>query len=226
MSETNTGPTQEDVDRHVWFHTITFPNGVKSKGLKGGGEEGQRQEADAAFRYPVAGKTVLDIGAWNGYFSLEATQRGAAHVTALDFNSWVHEPLKGFDGFDLVRRYLAPNVTTIWRDVMDIRQNPIGQFEYVLFLGVLYHLRHPLYVLETLYGVTKELLVVETAIDTQETERPVMAFSPGATDGDPSNWWYPNIQCAVDMLKTVGFSRVEWEYHPTTKLRAFFYAFK
>lgn len=220
------GPTQEEVDQHYWFHTISFPNGVRSKGTKGGGEECQSAEAEAAFKYSVRGKTVLDIGAWNGYFTAQAVARGAQKVVALDYNSWVHEPLKGFNGFELTRKYLAPNVEAIWRDVMDLRQNPIGQFDCVLFLGVLYHLKHPLYALETLFGITKEILVVETHIDLVDIDRPAMAFYPGELNGDPSNWWGPNPQCVIDMLKTVGFSRVEFTYHPLFKTRGFFYAFK
>src|SRR5439155_25004642 len=106
-------------------------------------------EAELAFRYPVAGKTVLDVGAWNGYFSVEAVRRGARRVVALDKLSWENPLIDGRKAFELVRRYLAPELEAVTRDVMDLRTNPIGQFDVVLFLGVLYHLRHPLYVLET-----------------------------------------------------------------------------
>jgi tRNA (mo5U34)-methyltransferase len=95
----------------------------------------------------------------------------------------------------------------------------------VLFLGVLYHLRHPLYVLETLFDLTIEHLVVETYIDALDYPRPAMAFYPGAeAGGDPTNWWGPNVRCVEDMLRVVGFTRVEAAMHGNE--RAFFYAFR
>src|SRR5271165_2618658 len=176
------GPTQAEVDSISWWHPFTFPNGVKTRGTKGGGssekaEEIVHAEAQAAFRYPVEGKTVLDVGAWNGYFSVEAVRRGAKRVVALDKWTWEH-PNHGFDGFELVRRHIAPNIEAVKRDVMDLRSDPIGKFDCVLFLGVLYHLKHPLYVLETLFDLTLEHLVVETHIDLIDYGRPAMVFYP------------------------------------------------
>jgi tRNA (mo5U34)-methyltransferase len=224
------GPTQKEVDSMIWFHPFTFPNGVKAKGIKGGGspeycEWAVHLEAQAAFKYPVRGKTVLDIGAWNGYFSVEAVRRGAKRVVALD--TWADDYFSGIKGFELVRQYLAPNIEAVVRDVMELREKPVGSFDCVLFIGVLYHLKHPLYVLETLFDLTLEYLVVETHIDLVDYDRPAMVFYPGAEQGnDPSNWWGPNVQCVVDMLKTVGFSRIEHALNPVTDTRAFFYAFK
>ncbi len=226
------GPTQAEVDAIWWWHPFTFPNGVKTQGKKGGksperAEQIVRVEAEAAFKYPVQGKTVLDIGAWNGYFSVEAVQRGAKRVVALDKYSWEHPVFQGFEGFELARRYLAPKIEAVTRDVMDLRTDPVGNFDYVLFLGVLYHLKHPLYVLETLFDLTRELLVVETHLALNDDERPGMVFYPDTeAHPDPTTWWQPNVQCVIDMLTTVGFSRVEHAQHPNTDRRAFFYAFK
>jgi tRNA (mo5U34)-methyltransferase len=220
------GPTQEEVDRIYWWHPFTFPNGAKARGAKG--EEICRMEAQCAFKYPVHGKTVLDVGAWNGYFSVEAVRRGAKRVMALDKPSWEDPHFQGLQGFELVKQYLAPNIEAVTRDVMDLRHNPVGNFDVVLFLGVLYHLKHPLYVLETLFHLTLEYLVVETHLDLVDYSRPAMVFYPGKEQGeDPTNWWGPNPQCVIDMLKTVGFSRVEFTFTPfTLDTRGFFYAFK
>jgi tRNA (mo5U34)-methyltransferase len=86
MSGAMEGPTQTEVDSIPWWHSFTFPNGVKAKGRKGGdnSEEVLRGEARAALNYPVQGKTVLDVGAWNGYFSVEAVRHGSKRVVALD----------------------------------------------------------------------------------------------------------------------------------------------
>lgn len=221
------GPTQEEVDSITWWHPFTFPNGVKTRG--GGSaescEEALRAEAQAVFKYPIQEKTVLDVGAFNGYFSVEAVRRGARRVVALDKAAW--ENSQGLKAIDLVRRYLAPNIETVTRDVMDLRVSPVGNFDCVLFLGVLYHLKHPLYVLETLFDLTLEYLVLETHLDLIDYGRPAMVFYPGDEQGgDVSNWWGPNAQCVIDMLRTVGFSRIEYAKHPFVGSRAFFYAFK
>jgi tRNA (mo5U34)-methyltransferase len=219
------GPTQAEVDSiPYWLHTIEFPNGVRSRGAKS--LEQQSTEIELAFRYPVAGKTVLDIGAWNGLFSVEAARRGASRVVALDHYTWVHPTLQGYKAFDIVRRHLAPAIEDVTRDVMDLKAQPVGEFDVVLFLGVLYHLRHPLYVLELLHAIVKEHLVIETHLDLLECDRPGMIFYPKSELlGDHTNWWGPNVQCVVEMLKVVGFSRIEIEYKPDYP-RAFFYAFR
>ena len=230
--EAGEGPTQAEVDSLFWWHPFTFPNGVKARGRKGGGDGEQCEvivhaEEQVVFKYPVQGKTVLDIGAWNGYFSVEAVRRGATRVVALDKPTWEHPDYQGFKTFELVRRYLAPQIEAVSRDVMDLRFEPVGEFDCVLFLGILYHLKHPLYVLETLFDLTLEHLVVETAIDLIDYPRPGMVYYPRTElAGDPSNWWGPNVQCVVEMLQTVGFSRVEHVAHPLYHGRAFFHAFK
>jgi tRNA (mo5U34)-methyltransferase len=232
MEDAMEGPTQAEADSLFWWHPFTFPNGVKAQGRKGGRDNEWCEalvhtEERIVFKYPVRGKTVLDVGAWNGYFSVEAVRRGAKRVVALDKLTWEHPSIQGFKTFDMVRRYLAPQIEAVTRDVMDLRYEPIGQFDCVLFLGVLYHLKHPLYVLETLFDLTLEHLVVETGIDLIDYPRPGMVFYPRTElGGDPSNWWGPNVQCVIEMLQTVGFSRVEHMAHPLSRSRAFFHAFK
>jgi tRNA (mo5U34)-methyltransferase len=218
------GPTQAEVDSiPIWLHTIEFPNGVRSPGLKS--LQQQATEIELTFRYPIAGKTVLDIGAWSGLFSVEAVRRGAARVVALDHYTWVSPFFQGYKAFDMVRRYLAPNIEDVTRDVMDLKTQPVGEFDVVLFLGVLYHLKHPLYVLELLNPIVKELLVLETHLEVLESDRPGMIFYPNSELlGDSTNWWGPNENCVVEMLKTAGFSQVEVE--KTGPTRAFFYAFR
>jgi tRNA (mo5U34)-methyltransferase len=92
---------------------------------------------------------------------------------------------------------------------MDLTPERVGVFDVVLFLGVLYHLRHPLLALERLAAVTRELLVVETVVDLIGLRRPAMAFYPGKEmNRDPTNWWGPNVPAVHAMLEAVGFRRV------------------
>jgi len=86
----------------------------------------------------------------------------------------------------------------------------VGTFDLVLFLGVLYHLRDPLLALTRVASVTKRHLIMETHVDMLGARRPVAAFYPNdELKGDGSNWWGPNLQAAAEMLKVVGFSRIE-----------------
>jgi Protein of unknown function (DUF1698) len=93
---------------------------------------------------------------------------------------------------------------------MDLSPDEIGTFDVVLFLGVLYHLRHPLLALERVAAVVGELLVVETHVDLTFLRRAAAAFYPDdELEGDETNWWGPNASAVVAMLRTVGFTSVE-----------------
>jgi len=157
--------------------------------------------------------TVLDIGAWNGFFSFEAERRGAKRVLATDSFIWSGAmPGLGKEGFSLARRALGSNVEDLYIDVMDLSPEKIGTFDVVLFLGVLYHMRHPLLALERAASVTAEggMLILETHVDMLHEKRPAMAFYPGGELGnDPTNWFGPNPAAVEGMLKAVGFEKVQ-----------------
>jgi tRNA (mo5U34)-methyltransferase len=222
MERVADGPSQAEVDQFGWWHAFTFPNGVKARGVKD--EALLDVEAQQAFKFFAPGKSVLDVGANNGYFSIEAARRGARRVVALEKWGWDGP---GFQQFDLARRYLAPAIETVYCDLMDLRSLSLGTFDLVLFLGVLYHLKHPLYALEMLADAAREQLVVETHIDANDQPRPAMVFYPGSDlNNDATNWWGPNPQCVTAMLRTVGFSQVAYSVHPLAPDRGFFHAFK
>ena len=92
---------------------------------------------------------------------------------------------------------------------MDLSPERVGQFDVVFFLGVLYHLRHPLLALERIASVTRKLLILETVVDMVGIGRPAMAFYPGRElNNDPTNWWAPNLPALHGMLRDVGFADV------------------
>jgi len=185
-------------------------------------------ESEIVFKYSISGKSVLDVGAWNGYFTVASVQHGASRVLAIDSPTWnVPGPRCGYEGFKLAKRYLAPNAEELNIDVMDISVERIGQFDVVLFLGVLYHLKHPLLILEHLAQIARERMVVETHLDALGTCRPTAIFYPGAECfNDDSNWWGPNVPCVLALLRIAGFSRVEHIPYPGRTDRAFFHAWK
>lgn len=175
----------------------------------------------------LSGKRVLDIGCNGGFYSFEMHRRGAARVLGVD-----HDP-----------RYLAQarfaraqlglserEVEFRQVEVYDIDQLAPETFDLVLFMGVLYHLKHPLYALEKVAGLVQEggLLLFQTlergSSDLAEwepdypiTEKgiffddrfPRLYFIEGQYAGDPTNWWIPNPAASLALLRTVGMRLVE-----------------
>ena len=110
-------------------------------------------------------------------------------------------------------------------DVADISVESIGSYDVVLFLGVLYHLKNPMSVLERLCAVTNEMMIIESHYEDICRRTPVARFYPGAElNNDPTNWWGPNKKCLEDMLSVAGFRRVECVYRFGNRI--VFHAFK
>ena len=200
-----------------WFHSIELEPGFVTPGY-----DVTRDRLDP-LRIPadLRGKTVLDIGAWDGFFSFECERRGAERVLATDSFAWSGTNWSTKDGFELARETLGSSVEDSEIDVLDLDPAQIGQFDVVLCLGVLYHMRHPLLMLEKVAGVTGELLILETEVDMTWTRRPAAAFYPShELHLDPTNWWGPNPEAVTGMLRAVGFERVEIVTPDSTAYRA------
>jgi tRNA (mo5U34)-methyltransferase len=206
----NSGELQARADAIRWWHSIDLGHGIVTKGV-----DQAQAERLSRLQLPadLTGRSVLDIGAWDGFFSFEAERRGAARVLAADYYSWHGQGWgtgQGKAGFQLAREALGSRVEDVDLDVMDLSPDRIGTFDVVLFLGVLYHLPHPLLALERVASVTGSLLVVETVVDMVGIARPAAAFYPGRElNGDPTNWWGPNDAAVHGMLRSVGFTKVE-----------------
>jgi len=188
-----------------WYHSIDLGGGLVTKGV----DDSPVRLARLDLPPSLAGLTVLDIGAWDGFFSFEAERRGASRVVAADYFSWHGGGWGSKAGFELARAALGSRVEDVDIDVMDLTPERVGQFDVVFFLGVLYHLRHPLLALERIASVTRTLLVLETVVDMVGIGRPAMAFYPGRElNNDPTNWWAPNLPALHGMLRSVGFDEV------------------
>ena len=195
---------KDEVSRIQWFHSIDLGNGVVTPGV----DRSPRRLKGIGMPSSLAGKSVLDIGTFDGFYAFEAERRGA-RVVATDTAVW-HNPHIGRRGFDLARRVLGSSVEDREVDVLDLSPESVGTFDLVLFLGVLYHLPNPLLALERVASVTKRQLIMETHVDLLGTRRAAAAFYPGdELQDDVSNWWGPNLAGAKGMLEAVGFSRVD-----------------
>lgn len=193
-----------------WYHTMNL-GGIVTNGVDDTPQRLARLELPAS----LDGRSVLDIGAWDGFFSFECERRGASRVVAADYYSWHGSGWGTKAGFQLAREALGSRVEDIDIDVMDLSPERVGTYDVVLFLGVLYHLRHPLLALERVASVTRDLLIVETVVDMVGLRRPAMAFYPDRElNNDPTNWWAPNITAMEGMLRDVGFRNVRTVREP------------
>jgi tRNA (mo5U34)-methyltransferase len=195
----------DEIGKVNWWHQIDLGNGITTPGR----DDSSTKLDWIKLPQSLKGLTVLDIGAWDGFFSFECERRGARRVLALDKVVW-----NGFgtgkSGFELARRALGSKVEDVEMDVLDISPERIGVFDLVLFLGVLYHMPHPLLALERVASVAGKHLILETLVDMNEVERPVLAFYPqDECAGDFSNWFGPNRAAVEAMLRVVGFRKVE-----------------
>ena len=202
------------VDAISWVHRIDLGHGVVTPGMW------NTPEVLARLRLPedLSGQTVLDIACWDGFYSFAAERRGAQRVLATDSFIWQagHR-----DGFSLAHQALASKVEAAEIDVLELSPERVGTFDIVLFLGVLYHMKHPMLALERAASVTKRLLIVETVIDLLYLPGKALAFYPGSELGhDDTNWFGPTPAAVEAMLRAVGFRRVERVWPSPARLRA------
>lgn len=208
-----------------WHHSIRlFPDLL----MTGGKSEPVLEAERAAILGPLdlAGREVLDIGSWNGYFAFEAKRAGAARVIASDSLCWSLPMFRGRETFDLARECLGLDVETKTIDPTEL-PGDLAPVDVVLFLGVFYHMHDPISVLKSTAALAREALVIETHQDLLDLPRPGMAFYPRATlNGDDSNWWGPNPECMLELLESIGWMQVYYQPHPVVESRGIYHAFR
>lgn len=217
----------------LWRHKIALPDGSVTPGS----QDTPGQLKRLGLPENLAGKSVLDIGCSDGFFSFECEKRGAARVVAIDnFSSiYIDRP----SGFRVAHELLDSKVEFVEADFLAIDLTCLGTFDIILFLGVMYHLRHPLYALEKLAAVCREQIIVETEIVPDrgglkwKLLRPwlgkvlpeaYMIFIDGdQINHDPTNWWVQSPRCIEGMLRSCGFCNVRTV--DSTSSRGIFYGF-
>jgi tRNA (mo5U34)-methyltransferase len=206
-----------------WFHNLHLPDGRQTAPDHPLGDfpAFKWRELAGALPRDLTGKRALDIGCNAAFYSVELAHRGA-DVLGIDHDErylrqaeWVRSRFGLEDRIEL--RQL---------DVYDVARLE-EQFDLVLFMGVLYHLRYPLLALDLVAEKTRDLLVLQTLtapgeealdppadlpIDQRERLRergwPAMAFVENALAGDPTNWWAPTAACGEAMARSAGLDVV------------------
>jgi len=188
-----------------WYHSIELPGGKITPGL-----QTLEQLPLRLRKFPIPedlrGKRVLDVGAWDGWFSFEMERRGASVVAVDAVRS---------DNFLRARELLGSKVEYHVVDVYDLSSSDLGVFDIVLFLGVLYHLKHPMLALERVCAMSTDLVCVESLVinDGYNTDAiPSMEFyETTELGGQFDNWVGPNLACLLSFCRTAGFARVRFE---------------
>jgi tRNA (mo5U34)-methyltransferase len=169
----------------------------------------------------LKGKTVLDIGCNAGFYAMEMKRRGADRVLGLDSR----------DEY-LAQARFAAEVNELDVEFRNLSVYDVGRlgetFDLVIFMGVLYHLRHPLLALDLIHEhVAGDMMLFQSMqrgsnrtrqfhrdYDFWTTEQfdceeyPKLHFVEHRYADDPTNWWIPNRSCAEAMLRSAGFAIV------------------
>jgi tRNA (mo5U34)-methyltransferase len=225
-----------EIERRVaelgpWFHDLDL-HGVRTAPdhFLWGYPENKFKRFRHVIPEDLTGKTVLDIGCNAGFYSLEMKRRGAARVVGIDHDERYLEQAR-YAASILGQR----DVEFRWLEVWDVAA--LGErFDLVIFMGVLYHLRHPLLALDLIHEhVAGDLLLFQSLQAGQEgmfrpepdyeffaglsefdrPEWPRLHFVEQRYANDPTNWWVPNEAASAGMLRAAGFEIVE---HPETEV--------
>jgi len=164
----------------------------------------------------LKGASVLDIGCNAGFYSIELKRRGAGRVLGID----VDDRYLGQACF--AAKTLELDIEFQKCSVYDV-DSIAGQFDYVVFMGVLYHLRYPLLALDKIVKKLAGQLIFQTMVRGSQSERtwendysfwtteifndpdfPAAYFIEKRYSGDPTNWWIPNRGAVEGMLRSSG----------------------
>lgn len=225
---------QEIAARGPWFHNITLPGGEQTAPNHPLGDFPAFKWREIREELPrdLSGKTALDIGCNAGFYSLELARRGAMVVGIdhdehyLDQARWVARQWRMEERID----YRRLEIWELAREHPDLPK----RFDVVLFMGVLYHLRHPLLGLEIAASRTGGIMVFQTLttaddeiaevpgdLPLEQRERlswpgwPRMSFVEHELASDQTNWWVPNAACCEAMLRSAGLRVVSRPAHET-----------
>lgn len=218
------GLSTDEIRRKVdalgpWFHNLDL-NGVPTAPTHFLGDYPAVKWRQFAETLPksLKGKTVLDIGCNAGFYAMEMKRRGADRVLGLDN----HEEY-------LAQARFAAEVNALdveFRNLSVYDVAKLGEtFDLVIFMGVFYHLRHPLLALDLIYEhVASDMMLFQsmqrgsdrapqldqnydfwTTDQFESKDFPKLHLIEHCYADDPTNWWIPNRACAEAMLRSTGF---------------------
>ena len=213
----------EIASRAPWFHNLHLPDGRETAPDHPLGDFPRFKWQQIAPHVPadLSGKTALDIGCNAGFYSFELARRGA-DVVGVDVDEHYLEQARWAAGVYGLR----PRTRFERMHVYELARTP-EQYDVVLFMGVLYHLRHPLLALDVVAAKVRDVLVLQTLtmpgehvvepphdMTLAQRERllepgwPKLAFIERALEADETNWWAPNHAAVEAMTRSAGLEVV------------------
>jgi len=199
----------------LWYQRFNLSENVATPGSSASVIEWTFDRAGVPER--LDGLSVLDVGTTNGGAAFIAEARGAKRIVAVDLCTpeWF--------GFDRIKDVLHSNVEFLQGSLYELPNLLKEKFDIVFFLGVLYHLRHPLLAMDCLRELTTGVLYIETAVGGEGDDPPRSDFYRfDSMAGDNTNWFVPTVACLVDWVASSGFILEKsdfWpEVHPTRAL--------
>jgi tRNA (mo5U34)-methyltransferase len=219
--------SQKIAELGEWFHNLDL-NGVKTapNHFLGDFPSIKWQLISPEIPEDLTGANVLDIGCNGGFYSIEMKRRGAKRVLGIDVDD------RYLNQARFAAKTLGFDIEFEKRSVYSVDEIP-GQFDLVLFMGVFYHLRYPLFTLDKVIKKVGGKLVFQTMIRGSETVKqwaedypfwnkeifedrdfPAMYFIEKRYSHDPTNWWIPNCAAVEGMLRSSGLEIVA---HPETE---------
>jgi len=196
------------IQQSKWYHRMDLGNGIVTPGVFEPGTDMTEIFEKAQFR----GKTVLDLGCWDGYWSFLAEKKGASLVVAADVRA------DTLENFLLARQILNSNVLPLFTvNVLDMESNldiegipPL--FDVIIFYGVLHHLRDPMQSLAKIRGKIRSggHLLLHSVVSSDDTipSMRLEIMDPERFDHDRTHWWTPTAQCLRDMVRSSFFEIV------------------
>ncbi len=184
----------------------------------------------------LSGKRVIDVGGYHGCMSFECERRGAAEVVCYSLEN------PTASGFNRMKSLLDSKVEYVQGSAYALSPE-LGQFDIVVFSGVLYHLRYPLLAIDKIRGICTGDVYIETHVidDCFITREPGSNLNnagpmPNALPDipvwrqyqayelhpeDASNWFGPNKRAVLEGFESAGF---EIDYLGSKGDRSFFKA--
>lgn len=202
--------TLDEMNSIVWWHPIQIGEHT-TNGLS---VEAPNTFENLGLPEDLSGLSVLDIGAWDGYYSFACEQRNAARVVASDKFVWkgrvIHNGSQvGDSGFDFAKKHRNSNVEKLVASVEELNPKKHGKFDIVLMLGVIYHAKDPIGYLEKAKAMSNGLVVIETHVDMLDIPYPAARYYvKDELNSDDTNFWGFNPAAVQGMMQDIGFKNI------------------
>jgi tRNA (mo5U34)-methyltransferase len=162
----------------------------------------------------LTGKSVLDIAAWDGFYSIIAKERGATKVLSIDsgisekivFNQ---EPETLCKKYKHINKELGYNIKFKLMDISEM--NKLDNFDVIFNFGIFYHAKNPYDLFEKCYDITNDMLLLEGHVIPSPSHYEMAYFyGKDECNEDPTVYWGMTPDCILKMLNRIGFRKTKF----------------